>query len=128
MAAVVQDTLMFNFAAKKLPIDRKVLRWFRENHSFEFRIFVVGEGTGCLDQLLARRLSSEWVSQVYWVPTFDAVLEEMKYQPWVLGYLTKDKMLINPNKHVFEFTGPTMKLKKLPVFTEMEDAEKRDKA
>ena len=111
---VVNNTIMFDWATKKLPIDKSVLRWIHRNHYFAFDIIVIGEGTGCLDYMLRKRLKDTWVRQVYWLPVWESVLEEMQRHVGVVAYLTKDKMLLDSSKDVYEFTGPSMDLKHLP--------------
>ena len=110
MSKVVQNTIMFDWATKKLPVDKEVLRWIHKNYYYSFDIIVIGEGTGCLDQMLHKRLAKEWVSQVYWFPTWEAVLSGMTKRSEVVAFLTKDKRLLDNSKYVYEFTGSSMDL------------------
>ena len=115
MAAVAKNTMFFDFASKNLPVKNSVLNWVAKNHFLEFEVIVMGEDTGCIDQLLNSRLRKTWVKKVYWVPNFQGVLDKMKHKPWVLGFLTTDQALLDESRHVFRFTGPSMDLSSLPV-------------
>jgi hypothetical protein len=113
MFRVLQNTTLFDRAAKWLKPDKKVLHWFARNHMHAFDIILVGQETGCLDQLIAKRLANEWVQRIGYFENIQDVKEELKLQPWVLGVLTKDPQWIDPTKDFYEFTGHTMNLKEL---------------
>lgn len=116
IARIIEDTTLFDYAIGRLPLDKRVLHWFAKNHQVAFQVLVIGAQTGCLDQLLYKRLRAEWVQDVLYMDDFQEVLDGMREQPWVLGMLTEDSNLIDESKRVFKFEGPGMSLNRLHVF------------
>ena len=113
VTAVVDNSILFDLAAKKLPVDKSVLRWARKHHSVGVDVIVSGQQTGCLDQLLYKRLKGEWIKDVYYVDTFQEILEEMRAREEVLGYITIEKSLVSPENHVYEWLGSNMNISDL---------------
>jgi len=106
MLALSEDTLLFDRVVRKLRVDQSVLNWFARNHQYAFDVFVVGEQMGPMDRVLERKLDRSWVQHIYYAPDMETVVAEMRERPWVLGYLTPDKMLVQPGDRVYLFTGP----------------------
>lgn len=119
---VTEDTLFFDRAVKSLKVDKSVLRWFARNHQYAFDVMIVGEQMGPMDAFLDKKLGDEWVQKIYCAPDIETVVEEMRDRPWVLGYLTPDKMLVSEGNGVYLFTGPGMDLGALGFSTEAQNA------
>ena len=114
LAKLASDVIFFDFAVKKLPVKKDVVNWATRNHNYAFDVIVFG-GTGMLDQLLAKRLEGTWFSEVLWSLNMLEVRAFMKKSPWILGFLTAEKELIDPDRSVFEWTGSNMSLKNIPI-------------
>jgi hypothetical protein len=109
---VVSNTCFFEKVAQKLPIKKDILLWIGRNFQYAIDLVVVGTGFGPLDQLLRHRLEDTWVREVYWAPNIQTVIDEMKKELALVGFLTERKEWLSEPNNIFLYEGPTMRLDK----------------
>ena len=109
---VVSNAYFFEKVADKLPIKKDVLLWIGRNFQYAIDLVVVGTGFGPLDQLLRYKLEDTWVREVYWAPSIQTVIDEMKKELALVGFLTERKEWLSETNNIFFYEGPTMKLDK----------------